>query len=127
MEYTVNVLVALCTLTKGWMRVNLTSVFHRSSVTRLSHDGVEEIRTVEINVVGLFQMRQKPRLGSPEKVSQRLRVKVTTLLNTHFSARTFTNSYLNVSRYLPSPGKDGEATGKEYSDSLSFAAAGFPK
>lgn len=127
MEYTVNVLVALCPLTKGWMRVNLTSVFHRSSVTRSSHDGVEEIGTVEINVVGLFQMRQKPRLGSPEKVSQRLRVKVTTLLNTHFSARTFTNSYLNVSRYLPSPGKDREAIGEEYFDSLSFAAAGFPK
>lgn len=64
------------------MRVNLTSVFHRSSVTWLSHDGVEEIRTFEINVVGSFQMRQKPHFGSPEKVSQRLQVKVTTLLNT---------------------------------------------
>lgn len=54
-------------------------------MTWSSHDDVEEIRTVEINLVGSFQMRQKPLLGSPEKVGQRLQVKVTTLLNTLIS------------------------------------------
>lgn len=56
----------------------------------------------------------------------RLWVKVMTLLNT-FSTRTFTNRYLNVWSCLPSPGKNGEAIGKEYSDSISFAAIGFQK
>lgn len=98
-----------CTLTKGWMRANLTSVFHRSSVTWLSHDGVEEIRTVEIIVVGSFQMRQKPHLGSPEKVSQRLRVKVTTILNTLISPQghlqTATWMYNGICPVLAKTGK----------------------
>lgn len=43
----------------------------------------EEVRTVEISLLGSFQMRQKPHLGSPKKV--RLWVKVMTLLNTLIS------------------------------------------
>lgn len=60
----------------------MVNVFHRSSVTCSSHDDVEEIRTVEISLVYSFQMRQKPNLSSPEKVGQKLWVKVTALLNT---------------------------------------------
>lgn len=53
-------------------------------------------------------------MGSPEKVSQRLLVKVMTVLNTeYFSARMSTNSYLNVRWYMLGPGKNGESTSKE--------------
>lgn len=82
-------------------------------MTRSSHGSVEEIRTAEISRVGSFQMRQRPHLGSPEKVGQRLWVKVATLPNTHLSTRTFTNSHLNVQGiYLPGPGKGREAVSK---------------
>lgn len=47
---------------------------------------VEEFRTVATNLLGSFPMRQKPHLGFPVKVDQRLWVKVMTLLNT-FSAQ----------------------------------------
>lgn len=67
----------------GWWRT-WPSVFHRSSVTWSSRDGVEEVTTVEIGLLGLFQMRQKPHLSSPEKVGQRLWVKVMTCLDTLF-------------------------------------------
>lgn len=102
--------MGVCARVKGRSMVSLAP---RSSVTWLSCGGGEDVGPAETHLLGSFRRRQKLRLRSPEKVGQRLQG-YDPSEHCYFSARTLTNSYLNVRASLPSPGKNGDAVGEEY-------------